>query len=300
MIPTLLMIHHTARSGGHRYPDNSLPAVEHCLAAKARIIEVDISPLQAGDFLLIHDANLERATTGQGLVAECVPEQIGALHLVWNGKETSYAPALLSQTVALLAEHDHPVELQLDLKEHTGLREEELSRLVALVEPVRDRVRVTSCADWAVRHLRELDPELPLGFDPLLYLAVAIEVERDPGDLPGRRGPFGYWDDHPLASTLWDTAAAYLKARADILWSQAPPGCVWYLHARMLLRALDDGFDWIAYLHERGVEVTAWTLDAGRPGHVEAARRLISAGVDRITTNDAERLAEALGDGVVF
>jgi hypothetical protein len=180
---------------------------------------------------------------------------------------------------------------------------------MTIVDPAGRTVLVESLA-WRQAGVKRIPfaPEVP-GMH-LIHLSeggaygydddAAIEVERDPGDLPGRRGPFGYWDDHPLASTLWDTAAAYLKARADILWSQAPPGCVWYLHARMLLRALDDGFDWIAYLHERGVEVTAWTLDAGRPGHVEAARRLISAGVDRITTNDAERLAEALGDGVVF
>ena len=73
MTPTLL-IHHTARSDGHTLPPSSLPAIQHCLAAQARIIEVDILPLRTDDFLLIHDANLEGTTTGQGLVAECVPE----------------------------------------------------------------------------------------------------------------------------------------------------------------------------------------------------------------------------------
>jgi hypothetical protein len=42
--------------------------------------------------------------------------------------------------------------------------------------------------------------------------------------------------------------------------------------------------------------VDAWTLDVGKAGHPALARRLAAAGVDRITTNDAPRLAAVLGD----
>jgi hypothetical protein len=46
--------------------------------------------------------------------------------------------------------------------------------------------------------------------------------------------------------------------------------------------------------------VDAWTLDPDRPGHVATARRLIAAGIDRITTNNAPALARALGDDIEF
>lgn len=75
---------------------------------------------------------------------------------------------------------------------------------------------------------------------------------------------------------------------------------MWYIRAALLARALDDGFDWIAYLHAQAALVDAWTLDVHKAGHLELAQRLISAGVDRITTNDAPRLAVALDSTVEF
>ena len=61
-----------------------------------------------------------------------------------------------------------------------------------------------------------------------------------------------------------------------------------------------DGFDWIADLHRRGAQVTAWTLNPDRPHHLGLAAELIEHGVDRIITDDAPRLAEALGEAVVL
>jgi len=72
---------------------------------------------------------------------------------------------------------------------------------------------------------------------------------------------------------------------------------IWYIHARLLGKALDDGFDWITYLHSYNAQVDAWTLDAHRPEHVALAQRLIAHGLDRITTNNAPALAQVLGGG---
>jgi hypothetical protein len=86
----------------------------------------------------------------------------------------------------------------------------------------------------------------------------------------------------------------FFAARAEALWAQAPPGSVWHISARLPLRALDEGFDWLDYLHRQGNQVDAWTLDPDRPGHLAAAQRLAAHGVDRITTNDAPALAQEL------
>jgi glycerophosphoryl diester phosphodiesterase len=75
---------------------------------------------------------------------------------------------------------------------------------------------------------------------------------------------------------------------------------IWYINAWLLGRALDEGFDWIAYLHERGAQVAAWTLDPDNPGAVALARRLAEQGVDRITTNDAPAMARTLGGGAIY
>ena len=111
---------------------------------------------------------------------------------------------------------------------------------------------------------------------------------------PLRTGAYGYLDEHPLALTRWGAPADYLAARAEALWTQAPVA-MWYIRGALLARALDDGFDWIAWLHDRGAQVTAWTLDASHAHQLDLARTLAKAGVDRITTNDAGALARALG-----
>ena len=79
-----------------------------------------------------------------------------------------------------------------------------------------------------------------------------------------------------------------------MLWAQAPVA-MWYIRATLLARMLEDGFDWIADLHRRGAQVTAWTLNPDRPHHLGLAAELIEHGVDRIITDDAERLAGVLG-----
>jgi glycerophosphoryl diester phosphodiesterase len=294
-----LLVHHAANRGPH-HPPNSLQGLRNCLLAGARAVEVDITPLADGAFALLHDAQLEEATDGEGQTVLCTADQIRGLHTVWQGMVTGEGVGLLAQAVSLVDEIPHLQELQLDLKPHAPLSDAVLTRLLQVIAPVKDRVRVSCVADWAVRRLRVLDSELALGFDPLLYLDVETGEEHDAETPPFRVGAYGYRDDHPLSSRQWGTAADYLAARTEALIAQAPPGVVWYIRAALLARSLDDGYDWIAALHAQGNQVDAWTLDADGPGHVSLARRLVEAGVDRITTNDAPRLATALGGKVVF
>jgi len=301
----VLLVHH-ASDGRHTCPPNSICGLQACLEAGARAIEMDISPLADGDFLLLHGPLLDKSTNSSGPVNERTADGIRDLRLTRQGIVTDEPVGLLNQALELVGQHPHPVELQLDLKPHAPLNDAILSRLVKSLQPVKDRVRVTSMADWALRRLHTLDPDLALGFDPLLYLDVGPPANspeyknRDPARPPFRLGVFGYWDDHPLSSRRWAPTADYLAARAEALWAQVPPGAIWYIRAALLARTLDDGFDWFADLHDRGAEVDAWTIDPDRPEHVALARRLVDAGVDRITSNDAPSLAEALGERVAF
>ena len=302
-MPFTLLIHHAA-SRGHGHPPSSLQGLRACLEAGARVVEVDVTPLADGDFALLHDGKLERATDGSGDVFAATAGQVRRLHYRWQDAVTDEPVGLLSQAVSLLPGYPHLQELQLDLKPHAPLDDIVLDRLLRQIEPAKPRIRVTSVADWAVRRLRDLDGDLPLGFDPLLYLDVETDQERKAqrpvAAPPFRVGAYGYRDDHPLSMRVWGTVADYLAARADALWVQAPAGAVWYIRASLLDRVLAQGFDWIAHLHARAAQVDAWTLDADKPGHVERAQRLAEAGVDRITTNDAPRVAAALGGEVQF
>ena len=308
-----LLIHHAANRG-YDYPQNSLGGLRRCLEAGARVVEVDINPLLNSDFALLHDSLLESSTDGSGPAHAATVDQVCSFHYVQRGIVTGERVGLLSEAVSLIQDYAHFQELQLDLKVSAPLTDTILNRLLQIVGTVKERVRVTCVADWALRRLRALDACLPLGFDPLLYLeaeepdedllldsdsSLPLEVE-EPGEKvpPFRVGAYGYWDDHPLATRRWGTSADYLVARAEALWAQVPVNAAWYIRASLLKRVLDDGFDWIAYLHARSALVDAWTLDVDKAGHLELAQRLITAGVDRITTNDAPRLAATL-DGAV-
>jgi glycerophosphoryl diester phosphodiesterase len=295
----ILLVHHAANRD-HGHPGGSLPALQACLEAGALAVEIDISLLADGQFALLHGPMLEGETTGSGPVAALTSGQVRALRHVRQGQVTGVAVGLLPEAIDLLRQHPGTAELQLDLKPDVYSSDAVLSRLIASLQPVKDRVRVTSPSDWALRRLRALDPGLALGFDPLLYLEIDYGEYSDPAVPPFRRGAYGYWDDHPLAMRRWGPAAEYLAARAEALWVQAPAGAVWYIDAGLLAQALDDGFDWTAFLHARGAEVDAWTLDAGKPERVALAQRLAAAGIDRITTNTAPALSQVLDAATTY
>lgn len=295
----VLLVHHAANRG-HTHPAVSPRAVQACLEAGARVVEVDISLLADGHFALLHGPMLERETTGKGPIAALTSEQVRALRYVRQSQPTDVPVGLLSDALDLLRHYPHTAELQLDLKPDVYSSADILARLVRDLRPVKERVRVTSPSDWALRRLRALDADLPLGFDPLLYIEPDYGADSDPAVPPFRRGAYGYWDDHPLAMRRWGTAAQYLTARADALWVQAPAGAVWYIDATLLGQALDEGFDWIAHLHALGAEVDAWTLDAHKPERLALANRLAHAGIDRITTNNAPALSQLLDTASEF
>ena len=295
----MLLIHHAATLGG-AHPPSSLSGLRACIAARARVVEVDVVALRGGGFALLHGPSLEGETDGQGPVAARTAEEVAGLQRVWRGAATGEPVGLLAGALDLIRGQPLPQELQLDLKPEVLATAEVLGGLVQRAQPFGERIRVSSPADWVLRGLHALDLELALGFDPLLYLDLDWGEDEAGPRPPFRVGAYGYRDDHPLALRRWGSTAGYLAARAEALWAQAPFASVWYISAPLLAQALDDGFDWIAYVHGRGAEVAAWTLDAGRPGDAALARRLAAAGADRITTDDPAGLASVLDAGVAY
>ena len=292
------LVYHAA-GRGNRFPPNTLSGLHDCLDAGARFVEADINPLADGAYALLHDRFLEDETSGKGSVAAATGETVRGLRRRWQGKLTDERVALLSDAATVAAGAPTLVELQLDLKAYTPVPDAALASLGRTVGPLGLRVRVSSTSDRDLRRLHELAPDLALGFDPLRHL----DVDPGPGKMASRylrrTGAYGYLDDHALAADRWGAASEYLAARADVLWAQAPVA-MWYIRATLLARMLGDGFDWIADLHRRGAQVTAWTLNPDRPHHLGLAAELIEHGVDRITTEDAPRLAAALGAVLLF
>jgi glycerophosphoryl diester phosphodiesterase len=287
------LIHHAANCGRAALP-NSLEAISECLSMGAQVVEIDIIPLRSGDFALLHDQRLENGTSGHGNAAETTGEEVRSLFYKKAGQVTDIPVGTLSQVLSLVQPANALKRLQLDLKPYAPLTPAVLHGLAEMIAPVKDRVEISSVADWAIRLLHRVDPKLNLGFDPLLYIDLETQQPRPEGVPPFRVGAYGYRDDHPLSVSHWGSEADYLSARAEALLRQAPMGATWYINAALLIKALQAGFDWIDTLHQNGSRVAAWTLDAGQPVQVSWAIELASMGVDAITSNAPVQLAQAM------
>ena len=60
-------------------PENTLPALEMALAAGADVAEIDVKLTRDGQLVLMHDATLDRTTTGHGSVGAASLAEIKAL-----------------------------------------------------------------------------------------------------------------------------------------------------------------------------------------------------------------------------
>src|SRR5262249_53188599 len=157
-----------------------------------------------------------------------------------------------------------------------------------------DRVLVSSGADWQLRKLRAFAPWLDLGFDPGFYIDLRSPAEDHPEAYPRQHGAYGYVDDHPLAQRRMWPAADYLRDRCWTFMGLVPRATIFYISHHLLVKSLDDGFNWAEELHKAGIKLDAWTLDVDNPVALANAERLLAAGVDQFTTNTPTELAEYL------
>lgn len=71
-----------AHRGDWRHaPENSLSAFQNCIEAGIDIIEVDVRETKDGELVVMHDATLDRTTTGRGLVADKTMAEIKTFYL---------------------------------------------------------------------------------------------------------------------------------------------------------------------------------------------------------------------------
>jgi glycerophosphoryl diester phosphodiesterase len=254
-----LKAHRAAWSG--RHPENSLAGLRECYAERVARVEIDIL-FRRGDFVVTHD-------------------------------EPRRGARLLSLPQALMtASPRGPTRLMLDAKADAPWSREIVTRLVSLARRLHDGVFVGSPADWNLRRLHDAAPSLALAFDPQYYLTWRSRPER----LPGRIGAYGYHDAHPLAVRRTGPVSAYLRERFEMLLALVPAAREIHLGLAFFERMLGDGFDAASFLHEAGVAVDVWTIDAGTPRWRARVARALDAGVDIVTTNTPRAIAGAFAD----
>lgn len=69
------------RADWQDYPENSLPAIEGSIALGLEMVEIDLQRTKDGELVLMHDATLDRTTTGRCRVADFTLAEIRALQL---------------------------------------------------------------------------------------------------------------------------------------------------------------------------------------------------------------------------
>jgi glycerophosphoryl diester phosphodiesterase len=179
MIAPLFAAH---RGGAALWPENSLLAFGHALALGADYLELDVHLSRDGEVMVIHDATLERTTTGSGPVRERTAAELGVLFLKdRSGAVTAEPVPTLDQVVALAAAGKRQMLLEIKTDE----KRRRYPDIEEKVFAVLDRHRFTPFAivmsfeaeTW--RRLRQLRPDARAGALYSARMLPAGEIERE-------------------------------------------------------------------------------------------------------------------------
>jgi glycerophosphoryl diester phosphodiesterase len=103
------------RGGGHLAPENTLAAMAAGTGRGFRMVEFDVKLSADGVPLLMHDATLERTTSGSGSVASRSMQELAALDAgAWFGKRHAGEPIPTLESVARwLIRHDIAANIEI-------------------------------------------------------------------------------------------------------------------------------------------------------------------------------------------
>lgn len=179
MVAPLFAAH---RGGSLLWPENSPLAFRNALALGADFLEFDVHLTRDGEVVVIHDATLDRTTTGTGPVRAKSLAELAALRLKdRNGMVTEERIPTLEQVVELAQAGKR--QLLLEIK--TDDRRQRYPEIEEKVFAVLDRHRFVpftivmafEADTW--RRVRQLRPDARVGalYSPRMLPAPAIDAE---------------------------------------------------------------------------------------------------------------------------
>ncbi|MGH2375172.1 MAG: glycerophosphodiester phosphodiesterase family protein [bacterium] len=279
----VLLKYHRLLSGLHTHPPNSVAALTAVLAAGAEVVEFDVNVTRDAAFVLLHDATLERETSGHGELRAITRDEFKALRL----RNSDEPPATLAEVVDVLRQVRRLLKIQVDLKLLEPISRKIATALLEAIAPLRAnpqlRVVIGCLADWNLRMLRRVEPAVEVGLDFAYYLDAPVdELAR----LPLRVNAYGYLDDHPLGYRRLMPTAGYLEDRVEALLDLVPGASEFYVRKEFLFQALADEFNPIRVIHTRkpGALVDVWTLYAHEPDLGRTLATVLEAGADQISS----------------
>lgn len=245
--------------------------LEAGLAAGAPL-EVDLRATADGQWVCLHDATLERETSGTGPVAAHRRVDLERLRQRGpDGRLLDDPPLFLDELADAVRRHGaRPGGLvQLDVKEPAARLDAAL--LAAFARPLADLAPAFTaggCEATLIEALAGAAPGIAKGFDPL----HAYEAE----GLPDGADSFRRLGEATIAAM--------------------PDAAIFYLEARLVLAAARVGVVLPAIVERHGALVDAWTIDADRPDLELVLETLAGLGCDQVTSNDPLEL-QAVWEG---
>lgn len=155
-------------------PENSLAALERCVALGVDMVEIDIRRTADGALVLMHDPTVDRTTDGRGRVSDLTLAQVQALRLKAPGDGSTEAPPTLE---AFLARAEGRILINLDVKEPIA---EQVAQVV-LASGAAGQVLVKASPEAGAAPMADLPPYRSLAFMPM----VGSVKGRDRGDPAG-------------------------------------------------------------------------------------------------------------------
>ena len=112
--PTSATVLVAAHRGVHNfYPENSLKAIQESIRIGVDIVEIDVKVSKDGIPFLMHDAKLDRTTTGKGDAESLTWPELQQLFIVNKGKKTSLKIPTLEEALVIARDK---ILVDLDIK----------------------------------------------------------------------------------------------------------------------------------------------------------------------------------------
>lgn len=203
------IIAHRGASG--EAPENTLAAMSLASEQGARCVEIDVSISRDGVPYVHHDDNLDRCTSGTGLLCEHTSEQLDELDA--SKLMPIYSPEALPRLSALVAVLDHlDLGLNLEIKPRKGLEQATVEAICKSLEncwPERLPLVFSSFSQQSLEIARTISP----------HIARALLVERVSGNWLASMQSFDCCNLHASASSLQEPQVVDIKQQGFGLYA---------------------------------------------------------------------------------
>lgn len=256
-----------AHRGDWRYaPENSIAAIEHSIAVGVDVVELDLQLTRDSILIVMHDATLDRTTTGKGKVADWTLDSIRTLKLKNGcGIRTKHAVPTLEE--ALLAakgrvlvnldKADRYFDLVVPVLERTGTTRQIVMKgskpaeeVLALYGKYLDEVIYMPVVNLDSENAAEMMQAYVSDLKPAAYELLYAQAEDTAMPLRMRDTLHGralIW-----YNTLWDTLCG---GHDDDLSLEDPDAAFGYLIDTLGARIIqtDRAEHLLSYLRQRGL-----------------------------------------------